>query len=311
MFGCSLLVASEALLSVLPRGWPSVSSTRIGKPKITMHFDMSKPQDIGCAAEALAQGKFALAHFGNIIGLFCEPSLNTVGDMNEFKGSERFKPVSVTACIDSVGLVTECGAFSRQLPYECALAISSELSAYGPVGFILPASDCIPGHLSVTDSIGGYRMKTVQIITAGATSPFNDFIRTAVPCLPVDYFAATSANVSSHFTGSPQPVHYRMKQALEEFIDKGADRFFVLENPEEQQLNNAYPYHDARSTTIVRLTDVSRNKDDVSVKDSSGRYVLEVARWGSMDRSLTESVLARHGYGTKFPSGRLAKRAYT
>jgi hypothetical protein len=173
-----------------------VSSTRIGKPKITMHFNMSKPQDIGYAAEALARGKFVLAHFGNIIGLFCEPSVNTVGDMNEFKGSERFKPVSVTACIDSVGLVTECGAFSRQLPYECAIAIASDLSAHGPVGFILPASDCIPGHLSVTDSIGGHRVKTVQIITAGATSPFNDFIRTAVSCLPVDYFAATSVRRS-------------------------------------------------------------------------------------------------------------------
>jgi hypothetical protein len=286
--------------------------TRLGRSRIESprKLELSKPGDIDRAAEALAQGKFGLAHFGNIIGLFCEPSVNTVGDMNEFKGSERFKPVSVTARIDSVPLMTERGGFSGQLPYERAVAIASDLSAYGPVGYILPASGGIPEHLSVTDSTGARCVKTVQIITAGATSPFNDFIGAAVSRLPVDYFAATSANMSSHSAGGPQPVHYRMKQALGEFIDRGADRFFVLADPAEKKLSIAYPYHDARSTTIVRLIDVSRDKDCAPVKDSGGRYVLEIARWGSMDRSLTEKVLAAHGYGAKFLSERLDKRYY-
>lgn len=299
-----------------------MSRARIGNPGIKMSglrrrvkapekFDLSKPGDIQRAADALAQGTFGLAHFGNIIGLFCEPSACTVGDMNEFKGSERRKPVSVTACIESLSSATaDREAFSEQLAHEQAIAIAADFSAYGPVGFILPASGDTPGHLSVMADADGPRLKTVQVITAGDASPFNDFASAVTSRITAGYFAATSANISSYSLGSPQSVHYRMKHALEEFIGRGGDRFFVLAAPNERRLANSYPYHDARSTTILRLCDISRDDSGIPLKDYQGRYVLEVTRWGSMDRNLTEKVLAQHGYGALFPPERIGKRSY-
>ena len=213
--------------------------------KAPREFDLSKPGDVERAADALVRGSFGLIQFGNIIGLFCEPSADVVGDMNEFKGSERLKPVSVTACIESVPLMADLSAFPAQLPPERAVAIASILSAYGPVGFVLPVCHAFPGHLSAISSAGGRRVKTVQVITAGVASPFNDFRRAVGARLAVAYFAATAANVSSYAIGSPQPAHYRMKPAVTDFLRRGADRFFALAGPGERQLGKNFPNHDA------------------------------------------------------------------
>lgn len=200
--------------------------------------------------------------------------------------------------------------FPDILTADKAMAVAAALDLIGPVGFILPASDSVPTHLSAIDDQGGGEMRTVQVITAGAGSPFESFVSAVTSRLAEDYFAATSANISSYLLGSPSPVHYRMKHVLKEFIGRNGDRFFVLAYPNERQLCRSYPYHDQRSTSIVRLWDVARNGNAVPLKGPDGTHILQVARWGSMDRDLTRRTIAQHGYGIEFPESRVSKRYY-
>lgn len=273
-------------------------------------FDMSRSADVERAADALAEGRFGFVHFANIIGLFCEPSASTVGDMNEFKGSERGKPVSITTSWEAVPSVVDRAAFPYQLSPEKALTIASALNRHGPAGVILPASHNVADHLSVMDKGILRSTKTVQVITAGAGSPFDDFALAVTARLPVAYFAATSANISSYSIGTPQSVHYRMKHVLKEFSDRSNAEFFVLASPDERGLGKAYRYHDARSTTIVKLSDVARDSHGAPLRDPEGKHILQITRWGSMDRQLTQRIIAQYGYGVQFPADRVRKRSY-
>jgi hypothetical protein len=271
-------------------------------------LDIASCADINDAANLLVRGSFGFVHFANIIGLFCEPSLDTVGDMNEFKGSERAKPVSITARMDSVPPTVDWGAFPPELPAYSAWAIASSLNQEGPVGFIFPASNDIPDHLTVKIRRSN---RTVQVITAGEGSPFDDFVLAATSRIRTQYFAATSANISSYSVGVPEPVHYRMRPVLKEFRGRAGGKFFALANLYEQGLDKAHPHHDARSTTIVRLFDIARDAGGEPLRDPEGRHILEVARWGSMDRELTEKIISKHGYGVLFPANRVERRSYT
>jgi len=273
-------------------------------------LDIKNSEDIHHASHLLATGENPLvAPFGNIIGYFSNPSEQAVGDLNEFKGRPRSQTGSITT---SPGYYPHIGDWSKLdstvLPKNKVLSLIQDLSHMGPIGFILPAADFIPSHLSKT--VNGSQ-KTVQLIVPGKESPVNEIFEGAVKQMPDNPFIfATSGNVSSKLTGVEGAAHHRFGPLIEEFARAGKGGLIVLRDDEEA-MRRRHPFHDTRSTTILNLSDVVRDNKGNILTDKQGRPMISISRHGSADERYIRKILAGQGFGASFPKERIPSRHYS
>lgn len=277
-------------------------------------LDIHNPLHVQEAAERIAAGEPMFSVFANIIGVFGNPSEKVVGDINEFKGRPRNQTGSVTTVRGHYEELADWGQMHKDvLSKGTAMRLVDKLSTFGPVGFLLPAADHIPPHLSRLEQKAEKEFKTVQLIVPGMNCPSNALFAETIKRIPENYAFATSGNMSKAVMRTEQPAHYRYQPLVEEFAEQGKGNITVITYNDERAMRRMFPYHDQRSTTIVRLDDVIRTPDGSPVLDEQGRMMLRVNRHGSMNELLMRRLLAEEGYGVQFPDAaqRVPIRFYT
>lgn len=277
-----------------------------------VELNVRNSEDRSRAANLLVTGEAPLfSLFGNIIGAFSNPQAEAVGDLNELKGRPRTQTGSVTTSPDFYKSLVDWDAHNTDaIDPQKTLALIEHLSRLGPIGFLLPAADHVPPHLSRPATFAGKDVKTVQLIVPGQQCPFGEVVGNAVRRMPDSPFIfATSGNMSKAVTGTEQAAHHRFGPMLEEFAEEGRTGLTVLSD-DEQDMWRRHPFHEPRSTTIVRLHDVHQGENGES-RDHKGRPVIEVTRHGSTHEGYLRQVLNEHGFGVAFPKDRIPERHYS
>ncbi|HWY79254.1 MAG TPA: hypothetical protein VNW29_02760 [Candidatus Sulfotelmatobacter sp.] len=268
---------------------------------------LNNPEDRKKAVGWLVSGEYPfIMPFGNILGAFTHPSSEAVGNLNALKGRPREQTGSITTSPNHYSELANWAALDQAVLTEgTVLDIVDHLSTHGPVGFILPAADSIPPHLSKEIMKQGKQIKTVQLIVPGKNSPVSDIFRAAADKMPKEtpYFFATSANRSG------TEVHHRYNPLVAELIQDRKGKFVVVVD-DERQMRRRHPYHDSRSTTIIDMTDVVRDSDGQVLRDEKGRPLIAISRHGSAHEAYVRKVLAQHGFGAQFPDQRIPERIY-
>lgn len=288
------------------------SGSEINTVKEPVWLDIQSQADIQTAVDYLVSGDAPLfLPFGNIIGAFSNPSEQAVGDLNELKGRKREQPGSVTTVSQHYEGLADWENLDDVLTKTKVLDIIGHLSKLGPIGFLLPAIDGIPTHLSKTADINGRSLKTVQLIVPGDESPVNAIFQSAASQMPDNpYLFATSANMSKAVTKTEQAAHHRFAPLVKEFAQEGRGGLIVVRD-DETAMRRRHPFHDSRSTTILDLTGVVRNTKGVALLDRQDRPIVRVSRFGSAHPRLVRNFLEEQGLGVEFPETKIPKRDYS
>jgi len=258
--------------------------------------------DVAGAAQALAAGSVVGTAFANMYALVSRPDVDTVRGVNVLKGRPASQVGSITAPPSAIPGLWDFDQLPAGLTRSSVLEVVDAFLGLGPFGFLGPAAEHIPAHLSFVDA----GVRTAQVIAPGYTCPSNPFLGRALQACGTDFLYVTSANRSRHATGADDsPAHWRADGLAAEFGDRPG--FTLLEHRDEEVARRRYPRHQPMSTSVLSFHQVCFVPGD-------RRPHLTLERHGSLPLADVRAVLAELGFGLvlgRKAGRRLALRDYS
>lgn len=265
---------------------------------VTKLLCLANDADIELAAEALVEGLPVAAGFANFYVIYTRADAATVAQMNIWKG----RPPEQTGSIGTTTLrIPTLFDFSQQpknLPEKRVLDVMEAFLNEGPIGFRGRAAADLPRHMCGQDG----DVRTAQTIVPGYRCRSNKLVARTIEQVPERYLYITSANISSHKTGTEEPAHWKPAPLIFDF--RHIVNMQLIRHESEVVAHETYPGYAEMSTTVI-----SFHREAMV----DGRPAIRLERYGSMHVDHVRSLLDRFDLGLEIaPSGkdRLQQRAY-
>jgi tRNA A37 threonylcarbamoyladenosine synthetase subunit TsaC/SUA5/YrdC len=265
---------------------------------VTKLLCLANDADIELAAEALVEGLPVAAGFANFYVIYTRADAATVAQMNIWKG----RPPEQTGSIGTTTLrIPTLFDFSQQpasLPEKRVLDVMEAFLNQGPIGFRGRAAADLPRHMCGQDG----DTRTAQTIVPGYRCLSNKLVSRTIEQVPERYLYITSANISSHKTGTEEPAHWKPAPLIFDF--RHIVNMQLIRHESEDVAHKNYPGYAEMSTTVI-----SFHRDSVV----DGRPAIRLERYGSMNVDHVRTLLDRFDLGLEIaPTGkeRLQQRTY-
>jgi tRNA A37 threonylcarbamoyladenosine synthetase subunit TsaC/SUA5/YrdC len=245
-------------------------------------LDLASAADRAFAADAVALGAAMFYSFGNFCALAAHPARASMERVNQLKGRPRSQVGSVTTVPAHYQDLFDWSQLPAGLTRQCVLDLADDLFQLGPFGFRGPASTHLPEHLTSPDA----GVRTTQLIAPGSRCPSTQLISEVLARTGKDYLFITSANVSGHVTGGPEPAHYELRGIQADFAQQ--DGVVLIGHRDEAAVRATYPQHLPMSTSILAFHNAVH---------TDGWVTLVLERHGSLDVGDIRAVLRRHSLG--------------
>jgi hypothetical protein len=175
---------------------------------------ITNPAHLELAARAVALGGIVVYPFGNLYVFSARPAESLVRYVNLVKGRPPEQTGSVVTTPERMAALFDWTRLPKGLDAAQVQTLIRGLGELGPFGVRGPAAPRLPDSLTADDN----GVRTVQVVSPGASCPSNDLFAQVMESIPEDYLYGTSANRSRQVTGAEdEPVHYRLAPLQADF----------------------------------------------------------------------------------------------
>jgi hypothetical protein len=245
---------------------------------------ITNPAHLELAARAVALGGIVVYPFGNLYVFSARPAESLVRYVNLVKGRPPEQTGSVVTTPERMAALFDWTRLPKGLDAAQVQTLIRGLGELGPFGVRGPAAPRLPDSLTADDN----GVRTVQVVSPGASCPSNDLFAQVMESIPEDYLYGTSANRSRQVTGAEdEPVHYRLAPLQADF--GRTDGFFMLGAADDCTMQRNYPLHASMSATLVSFHKLGPADGPLP------RVVVE--RHGSLQVDKLQAVATRAGLG--------------